>query len=179
MQVYHHIFTFESFIIFWFLCHCEYFSYSSVIVGLDPTIYVERDCRIKCDNDRWDLCCNDGWIDCHTDWILLTQNRGMVKNFVISYSSVIARSEATKQSREGTLVHWIASLRSQWQGATGLLRYARNDREQMDCYDLWRKLLGGDTFIYALFDNKTICGIINKHLTKESLARMLNQSINQ
>ena len=27
--------------------------------------------------------------------------------------SVIARSEATKQSREGTLVHWIASLRSQ------------------------------------------------------------------
>ena len=28
-------------------------------------------------------------------------------------SSVIARSEATKQSREGTWVHWIASLRSQ------------------------------------------------------------------
>ena len=27
--------------------------------------------------------------------------------------SVIARSKATKQSREGTCLHWIASLRSQ------------------------------------------------------------------
>ena len=125
------------------------------------------------------LCGNDGWIDCHTDWILLTQNRGMVKNFVISYSSVIARSEATKQSREGT---WY----------TGLLRYARNDREQMDCfatlamtdkidcYDYWRKSLGGDTFIYALFDNKTNCVIIKKTFDKREFsayAQSINQSI--
>ena len=40
-----------------------------------------------------------------------------------SYSSVIARSEATKQSRERK------------RACTGLLCYARNDREQMDCHD--------------------------------------------
>ena len=32
---------------------------SSVIVGLDPTIYVERDCRIKCGNDSFVECGND------------------------------------------------------------------------------------------------------------------------
>ena len=40
-----------------------------------------------------------------------------------------------------------------------------------------RKLLGGATFNYALFDNKTNCIIIKKRMTKESLVRMLNQSI--
>ena len=77
----------------------------------------------------------------------------------------LARSEATKQSREGK------------RACTGLLRYARNDDGQKIAASSaamtgskWtatiflRKLLGGDTFIYELFDNQTNCVIIKKNI---------------
>ena len=41
-----------------------------------------------------------------------------------------------------------------------------------------RKLLGGDTFIYALFDNKTNCVIIKKTFDKREFSAY-DQSINQ
>ena len=63
---------------------------------------------------------------------------GMVKNFVISYSSVITRSLLILLSLRG------AKRRSnpeRERGYTGLLRYARNDVEKMDCHDFLARRL--------------------------------------
>lgn len=54
-------------------------------------------------------------------------------------------------------IHWIASL-----AMTGEICAAMTG--ELIATIFLRKLLGGDTFIHALFDNKTNCVIIKKRI---------------
>ena len=62
--------------------NCEETTNSYVIVGLDPTIYVERDCRIKCGNESHASAClpsfalqNSRFIDCFVASLLAVMSR--------------------------------------------------------------------------------------------------------